>query len=166
MVGSSAVSSTRSGERNSPVSTGGLRRARFLEQLVDRAHRLDAELRRAFFGADPAALEDDAGGLDPGRDAGRVALEDQLLAVVEAALREREHVLGHFLERVELEPLDQRAQPAVALEDVEDVVVPAVLADQPAPPLRRRLAACGARTRRNRSPSISSAPSRATIRGP
>ena len=46
---------------------------------------------------------------------------------------EPEHVGRDPLQRVRREPLDERLQPAVALEDEEGVVVPAVLADEAGP---------------------------------
>jgi hypothetical protein len=56
-----------------------------------------------------------------------------------AARRQLEDVLRLLLQRVQLVPLDQRVQLARALEDVQGVVVPAVLADQAEPAGRRRL---------------------------
>ena len=64
---------------------GRLRRQGFLAKFVERAYRLDLE-RLAVLAVDLAALEDDAGRLDLRGPAALVAREDQLLAVVQAAI--------------------------------------------------------------------------------
>ena len=99
----------------------------------------------------------------------RVASEDELLAVVHAAIgREGEDVLRFLRERVDLGQLDERVELAVALVDEERQVVPAVLADQPLP-LRGRL---GRRAGDGFSfvyvvlPSVSLSPSTRDLRAP
>src|SRR5262249_22807347 len=67
-----------------------------------------------------------------------VACEDQLLAVIESEVREREDALRLLRERIEEDPLDEAVELAVLLEDVQRVVVPAVLADQAVPALGGR----------------------------
>jgi hypothetical protein len=59
----------------------------------------------------------------------RVAPQLHALAVVQPPLGERVHVARDLGERVLEEPLDERVQTAVALEQEERVVVPPVLAD-------------------------------------
>src|SRR5262245_1526986 len=100
---------------------------RLAPQLLDWSMELDREVVRVL------ALKRAPDELDPGRGhAGRapalVAVEDEPLPVIEAAVRrEREDVAGDLAQPVDLDPLDQRVQRAVLLEDEEHVVVPAVL---------------------------------------
>ena len=79
------------------------------------------------------ALERHFGGDNLRAVAGSIAGELQPLAVIQAIVGKLELILADFLERVVVEPLDQGPEPAVILEDVEDVVVPAVLADETLP---------------------------------
>ena len=101
-------------------------------QILERTQRLDAE-SGAVLAIDGAAFEDHAGGIHLGRAACRITFEDQLFAFVKAVIGKFEDILGNLLERVVAEPFDERPQLPVLFQDVEDVMVPAVLADQPRP---------------------------------
>src|SRR5579875_1265907 len=100
--------------------------------------RLDLE-RLAVFAIDCATLEDDIGRLNTHSSAFSIAREDQLFALVKTVFGELELVGRYFLQRIEEKPFDERIQFAVALQDDERVMVPAVLAQQAAPFLRARL---------------------------
>ena len=93
IVGSSVVSSTRSGLRKSPVSARRRRGQRLAAQLVDRPQRLDRNVAPSSPSSGRRS-KTTLGRLDLGRPARRVAREDQLLAVVQAAVGEREDVLA------------------------------------------------------------------------
>ena len=115
----------------SPVSTGGRARQRVLHELRNRPQRGDTER----LPPRPSARRTKRmpSRLTCGRAAARVAGEAQLLVGVQAGRGKAEHVGRDLLQRVRREPLDERVQPAVALEDEEGVVVPAVLADEAGP---------------------------------
>src|SRR5579871_478548 len=106
-----------------------LRGEGFGAKLIDAFQRRDAE-DAAGNSADVATLEDGATDLDLRGVAGCVASEDGFFAVVEAGTAELEDVVGDWIEGVEFHPLDEALQDAVFFEDVEDVVIPAVFAEE------------------------------------
>ena len=132
IVASSAASSTRSGFRNSPFSSGGCAASASLRSsstgfsgLIRNVspsspssiRRLNTTLAASTFVALPFASRV------------KISFSPWYRPAVG---REAVDVLRFFLQRVEEDPLDQRVELAVLLEDEQRVVVPAVLADQPA----------------------------------
>ncbi len=74
--------------------------------------------------------------LTSARAASGVAAEDQCLTAIEALVGELEMIRLLLDERIIKKPFDQDMQPALLLENIENVVVPPVFSDQ-AVPLRR-----------------------------
>ena len=60
------------------------------------------------------------------------AFEDDIFAVVQAIIREGIHVFCQSPEGIQIKPLDQRVQACAVFEDIQCVVIPAVLTDQSA----------------------------------
>src|SRR5690348_14298656 len=78
-------------------------------------------------------LENDAADFHLRRIAARIAREDRLLAVVEAAARKIKNIAGGFTQRCIFEPFNERRQLSISLQNVKRVVVPSVFADKPLP---------------------------------
>ena len=113
-----------------------LRPSRLGSECIDRAHRLDAE-DVSILAVELAASEDHARGLGFLDLAVLITLEDHAFIRVKPMIGKTEAVRGDFFKRVIEEPLDKGVQLAVLFEDVEDVVVPTVFADQIVPSSRR-----------------------------
>ncbi len=124
--------STRSGFKKSPASLGGVALVRLGSKRVERAHWLDLE-GLSVLSVQAAAGEDHACGLGVLDLAAIVAVEDDFLADVETVIGKSKVIGAFFFEGIVEEPFDQCVKLAVLFEDVEDVVIPSIFADQVVP---------------------------------
>ncbi len=125
--GSSAVSSTRSGLRKSRFPRGAA-----LESLgpdrLERPHRLDPKSFAVL--AIQAALAKTTLAASASLTLPRLSRRKMISRLRKAHSPENEIGLARLFERIVEEPLDERVKLAVLFEDVKDVVVPAIFADQ------------------------------------